>query len=203
MSVCFWVCLCDFLWLCLTVDITVFCCCVLLVFVVCSIIVMITRISVCYLRANMIRLCSASCWFKRTWQSVERSVCVCLIARVGEREREREREKFNDSKDGSEEKCLWALKKKKKKEATSKGKRKRDERWRWQSVNNPIGGLWKYDELKLRRLGREPWSSGYGWWLMFQRSWVRILAPYTGWTWHFSHWFVVKIVIVLVWKDWK
>ena len=66
-------------------------------------------------------------------------MCVCLIARVGERERERE--KFNDSKDGSEEKCLWALKKKKKKEATSKGKRKRDERWRWQSVNNPIGGL--------------------------------------------------------------
>ena len=29
---------------------------------------------------------------------------------------------------------------------------------------------------------REPWSSGYGWRLMFQRSWVRIPAPYTGWT---------------------
>ena len=31
-------------------------------------------------------------------------------------------------------------------------------------------------------LGREPWSSGYGRQLMFERSWVRILAPYTGWT---------------------
>ena len=30
-------------------------------------------------------------------------------------------------------------------------------------------------------LGREPWSSGYGWWLMFKRSWVWIPAPYTGW----------------------
>ena len=29
---------------------------------------------------------------------------------------------------------------------------------------------------------------------MFQRSWVRIPAPYTGWTF-FSHVFVVKIVM--------
>ena len=29
---------------------------------------------------------------------------------------------------------------------------------------------------------REPWSSGYGLQLMFKRSWVRIPAPYTGWT---------------------
>ena len=28
-------------------------------------------------------------------------------------------------------------------------------------------------------------SSGYGRRLMFQRSWVRILAVYNGWTWHF------------------
>ena len=28
--------------------------------------------------------------------------------------------------------------------------------------------------------GREPWSSGYGRRLMFHRSWVLILAPYTG-----------------------
>ena len=35
-------------------------------------------------------------------------------------------------------------------------------------------------------VGWEPWSSGYGRWLMFQRSWVQIPAPYTGWTWHFS-----------------
>ena len=32
------------------------------------------------------------------------------------------------------------------------------------------------------RLGREPWSSGYGRRLMYRRSWVRIPAPYTGWT---------------------
>ena len=36
---------------------------------------------------------------------------------------------------------------------------------------------------------------------MFERSWVQILAPYTGWTFgHFSHWFVVKTVL-FVWKD--
>ena len=40
------------------------------------------------------------------------------------------------------------------------------------------------------------WSSGYGWRLTFQRSWVRIPVPYTGWTGHFSHWFVVKNCIV-------
>ena len=50
-------------------------------------------------------------------------------------------------------------------------------------------------------MGWEPWSSGYGWLLMFERSWVQILAPYTGWTFgHFSHWFVVKTVL-FVWKD--
>ena len=31
---------------------------------------------------------------------------------------------------------------------------------------------------------------------MFRRLWVPIPAPYTGWTWHFSHWFVVKNCIV-------
>ena len=49
----------------------------------------------------------------------------------------------------------------------------------------------------------EPWYSGYGRRLMFQRSWVQIPAPYTRWT--FSHLFVVKIVMC-VWKDknkWK
>ena len=34
-------------------------------------------------------------------------------------------------------------------------------------------------------LGREPWSSGYERRLTFQRSWVRIPARYTGWTWNF------------------
>ena len=37
-------------------------------------------------------------------------------------------------------------------------------------------------ELQQRTLGWEPWSSGYGKRLMLQRSWVRILATYTGWT---------------------
>ena len=42
------------------------------------------------------------------------------------------------------------------------------------------------------------WSSGCGWWLMFERLWVRIPAPYTGWRFgHFSHWFVVNIVCCL------
>ena len=44
----------------------------------------------------------------------------------------------------------------------------------------------------------EPWSSGYGRRLMFQKSWFRIQAPYTEWT--FSHLFVPKIVM-FVWKD--
>ena len=34
----------------------------------------------------------------------------------------------------------------------------------------------------LYQVGREPWSSGYGSRLTFQRSWVRIPAPDTGWT---------------------
>ena len=43
--------------------------------------------------------------------------------------------------------------------------------------------LWqKVDHKILCYLGREPWSSGYGRRLMFQRSWVQTLAPYTGWT---------------------
>ena len=35
--------------------------------------------------------------------------------------------------------------------------------------------------------GQEPWFSGYEWRLMFQRLWVWILAPYTGWI--FGHFF--------------
>ena len=31
-------------------------------------------------------------------------------------------------------------------------------------------------------MGQEPWSCGYGRRLMFQRMWVRIPAPCTGWT---------------------
>ena len=42
--------------------------------------------------------------------------------------------------------------------------------------------------------GREPWSSGYGWQLMFEMLWVQIPVPYTGWTLDISsHWFVEKL----------
>ena len=34
-------------------------------------------------------------------------------------------------------------------------------------------------------IGREPWPSGYGRRLTFERSWVRFPAQDTGWTWHF------------------
>ena len=37
-------------------------------------------------------------------------------------------------------------------------------------------------KLIAQLLGREPWSSAYGRRLMIRRSWVQILAPYTGWT---------------------
>ena len=36
---------------------------------------------------------------------------------------------------------------------------------------------WKSGANKPERV---PCSSGYGWWLMFKRSWVQILALYTG-----------------------
>ena len=48
----------------------------------------------------------------------------------------------------------------------------------------------------------EAWSSGYERWLMLERLCVWIPVLYTGWTWHFLHWFVVKIVL-FVWKDSK
>ena len=38
----------------------------------------------------------------------------------------------------------------------------------------------------------EPWSSGYGRRHMFQRSWVRILTLYTGWT-YFHIYFLEKL----------
>ena len=46
----------------------------------------------------------------------------------------------------------------------------------------------------VKGTGMLPWSSGYGRRLMFQRSWVQIPVPYTGWT-VFSHLFVVKNVL--------
>ena len=48
---------------------------------------------------------------------------------------------------------------------------------------------WVLCTIKFFCSGQEPWSSGYGWWLMFERLWVRILAPYTGW--RFGHLFTL------------
>ena len=55
--------------------------------------------------------------------------------------------------------------------------------------------------IKFDYPGPEPWSSGYGRRLTFKRSWVRILAPYTGWT--FGHFFTLiccKIVPIVCLK---
>ena len=52
-------------------------------------------------------------------------------------------------------------------------------------------------------VGREPWSSGYGWRLMFERSWVRILAPYTGWTFGHFFTFICCKIVMFDWKDQK
>ena len=52
-------------------------------------------------------------------------------------------------------------------------------------------------------VGREPWSSSYGWRLMYVRLWVRILVPYTGWT--FGHFFTLICckIVLHVWKNRK
>ena len=69
----------------------------------------------------------------------------------------------------------------------------------WRAPNCIKSTSKKFEFSKFNVFGREPWYSGYGRRLMFERSWVQILAPYTGWTWH---WFIVKIVL-FVWKDQK
>ena len=38
------------------------------------------------------------------------------------------------------------------------------------------------DNLFCSKSWREAWSSGSGWWLMFERSWGWILVLYTRWT---------------------
>ena len=68
-------------------------------------------------------------------------------------------------------------------------------RWLWDSFNQLLSIFLPWDHLSSqvtktgavfvlyqRNVGREPWSSGYGRRLTFQRSWVRIPAPDTGWT---------------------
>ena len=49
--------------------------------------------------------------------------------------------------------------------------------------------------LRCKFFGLEPWFSGYGWRLMFWRSWVRIPSPYTRWT------FFVVTIVLFVKKD--
>ena len=59
--------------------------------------------------------------------------------------------------------------------------------------------LFKLKYHKRKDRGLEPWSSGYGRRLMFERSWVRSRPRILDGHDIFSHWFVVKIVL-LVWK---
>ena len=51
-------------------------------------------------------------------------------------------------------------------------------------------------KFKIDSQGRMPWSSGYEWWLKGRgfEYWRRILDG------HFSHWFVVKIVLFFLKK---
>ena len=80
-----------------------------------------------------------------------------------------------------------------------------DHKWPMQNVSRyviALSTIWGYNNKSLvfYLYGREPWSSGNGKRLVFRRSWVQILTPYTLWTYHFSHIFVVGIVM-FVWKD--
>ena len=58
----------------------------------------------------------------------------------------------------------------------------------------------KITKVNNERVGRKPWSSGYGRRLMFWRSWIWIPVPYTGWTWHFSTLICCKNCIVCLKK---
>ena len=51
------------------------------------------------------------------------------------------------------------------------------------SYDRPLGEA-IFKEIIIGNLWWEPWSSGYGRWLMLEKLWVRIPAPYTGWIWH-------------------
>ena len=57
--------------------------------------------------------------------------------------------------------------------------------WRLKRARERYLNWWKHFCCIIFKLGLEPWSSGYGWRLKFKRPWVRIPAPYTGWT--FGH----------------
>ena len=59
------------------------------------------------------------------------------------------------------------------------GTRRKREKYSFGTCN-----VWYGDkpQTKIILQGREPWSSGYGKRLTFQRSWVRFPVLYTGWT---------------------
>ena len=58
-----------------------------------------------------------------------------------------------------------------------------------------------YISQSTSSVGHEPWSSGYGWQLMFERLRVRIPALYTGWT--FFHIDLLQKIVLFVWEDQK
>ena len=76
-------------------------------------------------------------------------------------------------------------------------------RWRWTTVVSycvyKIANRWCITRTE-RFLIWEHWSSGYGRKLTFQRLWVWIPAPDTGWTWHFFTLICYKDCIVCLKK---
>ena len=81
-----------------------------------------------------------------------------------------------------------------------------DENDRNEVIIEKIVKVKEQDPQKLKNIGkevlptygREPWSSGCGTRPMSWRSWVRIPAPYTGWTF-FT--FICCKIVMFVWKD--
>ena len=57
--------------------------------------------------------------------------------------------------------------------------------WGTYWINEVAPTIWTMFMLITFIVGREPWSRGYGRWLMFRRSWVQIPVLHTGWTWIF------------------
>ena len=63
-------------------------------------------------------------------------------------------------------------------------------------LHAPSLAFYNFVNTTAYHFGRQPWARGYGRGLMFWRSWVQILAPYTGWTF-FSHLCVAKFYCLL------
>ena len=70
----------------------------------------------------------------------------------------------------------------------------------WHEQCDQIGLFFEWI-ANLLSYGREHWSIGYGRRLIVWRPWVRIPAPYTGWT--FFTLICCKIALMLVWKRLK